>query len=295
MSRTPCKQRADLSVEIAHVYTRCEKPVFESAARAAARAAERWVMPAVYKWRDAEHRKVSLVVMLDDYEPQSQVEPLDHDYAADTIQQYLEEAGIAPDFICWESKVAETAETLLPLIEPAPSKGAGSWASLTNFNEEEGLALFDYRGRGPFQTGSDWAAASDGPSIRNPAEGIGLSVELYERSRGKWIGWSCPAAAAWWQMIRLGALSAGAPPGGDGGDASRNRTRRCREEAVFAAKRTLTLLPPSYLPVEHAVTRILQTVRLPDDIRAELGFTEEMEDGGELLRRVSYVFADPDF
>lgn len=252
-------------------------------------------MPAVHGWRDRDRRNVSLVVMLDDYDPMAQNTSLPHEQARETVLKYLRELEIEPDFVCWESHVAKQVDQLLPLIEPAPPRLSGVVGRNQAFREDDGTLTFEYKDGGNFDPNSDWARTSQvDETSRTPTADIGLFVRLALRDGGKWAGWSCPAAAAWWQLVRFGALSGGQAPG-EGDDRDPTATLRLNGDAIFAAKRTLTLLPPGYLGVEHAVRKILECVRLPEALRSELGFSEDKEDSGELLRRMSYVFADPDF
>lgn len=85
-------------------------------------------------------------------------------------------------------------------------------------------------------------------------------------SRRRARRWACPTLAFWWQLTRLkAAVEADLP------HLHHNSAAAKANEKTFAADRTITVLKPSFIGVEHAVRGLLQ-LRDP-----------------ELVERVSYV------
>lgn len=111
-------------------------------------------------------------------------------------------------------------------------------------------------------TSGGWSSAEPVEAIAPDVFGvagqhrISLEVELYDDSDRPW---ACPTLAAWWQLVRLGALEflegVDAPTG----------TERLTEGLPFGARRSLTVLSPEFLEVEHAVRTILTQVHMEDE------------------------------
>jgi hypothetical protein len=133
---------------------------------------------------------------------------------------------------------------------------------------------------------------------------IFLDVELWDEVDGR-RRWSCPLLAAVWQLLRLGLLRHRGRPVvqaemiKDGGfpedwDDLPPLTKINAKAQPFAGYRTLSVLAPRFLPVEHAVTTILSQVMVNPDVEAQVRERASAEgqalpDG--LVERIEYLFA----
>ncbi|WP_067664918.1 SCO2522 family protein [Nocardia miyunensis] len=136
---------------------------------------------------------------------------------------------------------------------------------------------------------------------------IFLDVELWNenirKDGSKNIRWSCPYLASIWQLLRLGMVRY------DGGPVVQPQPRGTGwperwwempsvvqlnpKAAPFAAYQTLSILPQSYLKIEHAVRMILDHVHLDEELVAQTlarGAREGVEIPRELTRRLQHVF-----
>jgi hypothetical protein len=143
---------------------------------------------------------------------------------------------------------------------------------------------------------------------------IFLDVELWTETE-EWVQgqkrtqrtWSCPFLASVWQLLRLGMLrNYGEPmaqphpfPQGTEwpehwGDLPAVMQLNARA-APFAAYRSVSILPHSYLPIEHAVRTILDHLSLDDAVTTQV-VERAQQEGLAISRRatdrVSHVFIE---
>ncbi len=136
---------------------------------------------------------------------------------------------------------------------------------------------------------------------------IFLDVELWKKRIGKdgeiHTHWSCPFLASIWQLLRLGMVRnegravVEPQPRGD-----RWPDRWWEMPSVvqlnpnaqpFAAYQALSILPQSYLKIEHAVRTILDHVVIDQEVvtqTVERGATEGITIPREITQRLSHVF-----
>ncbi|WP_433660590.1 SCO2522 family protein [Nocardia sp. CA-128927] len=138
---------------------------------------------------------------------------------------------------------------------------------------------------------------------------IFLDVELWKKRIGEdgeeHTRWSCPFLASIWQLLRLGmvryegrAVVEPQPPG-----AGWPRTwwempsvvQLNPNAAPFAAYQALSILPQSYLKIEHAVRTILDHIVIDQEVLAKTvkrGADEHITIPREVTQRLSHVFVD---
>ena len=233
------------------------------------------------KWLTAlqgvhEKDKFSKVVFVDDYSSSKHENP-DRTKLNEDIVAAFEKEDVPPDFIVYESDVAESCDEFRKDSSPPPEEGEGSFG---------GRSTERYSNVDRSRIQSSRNQARPDPDERKD---ITMEVNLYHEMQGR-DGkrvWTCPAVAAWWQLLRLGALKEykNKPPG-------EGYVRQQNPKVPFAADRTFTLLPPSYLEVEHAVRLLLSNsgdLSLP--IRKRVPPHKEY-DNETWLNRVNYIFHD---
>jgi hypothetical protein len=135
---------------------------------------------------------------------------------------------------------------------------------------------------------------------------IFIDVELWDEHEGRRT-WSCPMLAAVWQLMRLGLLRDHGrpvvtpqawtdPSFPDSWDDLPPVVRLNSGAAAFAAYTTLSVLSPSFLPVELAVRTILSQFATDRAIlkqTADRAERDAMPLPAELVDRIRYVFATP--
>jgi hypothetical protein len=265
----------------------------------------------------ASKPRLSTCFLIDDYF-RSNTNPQE---ILDKLIPIANECGVPIDYLVRESgccvadgvPLAElTAARLLP--EPAPGTNGfrpptheSGWLSNGERSPESdpGQAMQTKKWQPPQEFGK-----------RNHS--VFLDVELWkeadERAKGEAATprtWSCAFLASVWQLLRLGMLrnygEAVAEPypwspktewpdywdyWGDLPAVIRLNPRA----APFAAYRTVSILPHSYLPIEHAVRVILGHLSLDDDVTHQVA-EREAEEGlpvspPSIIDRVSYTFIE---
>lgn len=141
---------------------------------------------------------------------------------------------------------------------------------------------------------------------------IFLDVQLWSRQLEEVAGqqeerilWSCPFLASIWQLLRLGmirdegAMVAAPVPWDDPWPEEWSRLPAVVQlnprAKPFAAYRALSVLPYSYLGIEHAVRVILDHLQLDDDVHAKLaergaGERIPVEVPRQATRRLNHLF-----
>jgi hypothetical protein len=297
---------AGLSLEVAHLYLQESTPL---AAREEARREARWALPLVESFA-AAGVSVSTCVLIDDT---SGGAAADVDAVAARQVEILEacaEAGMAVDYVVRESSCESSVEEMLAYYYPQEADDAAGrlgtgqlLPTVDTVGEDDCWLANGEPGRSVPVTpvlrlpgARRSALAGDPPPRRRTgsrgsrSHSIHLDVELWswEKAgrRGTMIS-SCPLLAAWWQLLRLGVLVGDAPP------TTFAPTPLREDSPPFAARATLTVLPPGFLVVEHAVRTILNRVAAPPGWFA---WQEQEPRDGDLrhqphLDRISYLFA----
>jgi hypothetical protein len=131
---------------------------------------------------------------------------------------------------------------------------------------------------------------------------IFLDVELWDEARGRRT-WSCPFLAAVWQLLRLGMLrnlgeTVAVPRACADGfpedwDQLPPVVKLNPNAAPFSAYRTLSVLSPRFLGIEHAVRTILSQVAVERAVADQIARRCESEGlplPAEVISRIEYVF-----
>jgi len=289
---------ADISIEFAHVHL---GQLDEQGAEQAARMAAGWLMPLVGAYEDAG-LVVSTVVMVDDY-----FAPVDTDVAEKVtlLRDACEAADVRIDHVVREASCAESVGLLRRRLAVEPRVGDGSASPAPADTDSEWLANADpprrdwrtppsvgRMARSRLSGGPVAAAEVRARGAARRQHSIHLDVQLWKDVRGQDTTrlWACPALAAWWQLIRLGALL-----DADGRPSAPDAAESRSGAPPLPARRTLTLLDPLLLEVEHAVRVILERVMLPDAWRRHLREGAEPAGTHEHLKRIAYMFIPAGF
>lgn len=227
------------------------------------------------------------------------------------------ECGVSIDYLARESgcSVADgvplaelTAARLLP--EPAPGTNGfrpptheSGWLSNGGRSPEPdpGQAMQTQKWQPPQEFGK-----------RNHS--VFLDVELWKYADGQVKGetkrqrtWSCAFLASVWQLLRLGMLRNYGetvaepctwPPGTKWPEYWEDLPAVIRlnpRAAPFAAYRSVSILPHSYLPIEHAVRVILSHLSLDNVVTGQVAKREEKEGlpvSPSIIDRASYIFVE---
>ncbi len=295
---------ADLSLEFGHFYLRdADSASIEREARQEAG----WVRP-LLEAQESEGNTVSTVVMIDDYfladDERGDLQDKGH-----AIVEAFEAEGVRVDRLVRESQCAETVHQLersyfIPRLDAADSAMVGTervpdtparrWLD----NGEPGAQVVATQtstenvttwGNPLEQSGSRAAPPRRPPPRPRAPHSIHLEAELWSGDPRVRV-WSCPILAAWWQLIRLGLAR-------DDADARIDLAfgPGLHEDASpLAAKRTLTVLCPEFLPVEAAVRAILERVVIADPSwRRHLEGRPDELPADVHLRRIGYLFPPP--
>jgi hypothetical protein len=279
--------RADVSVEVAHLYA---PGLTREQALEEVRREERALRP-LLDLMGAEGLTVSQCILIDDTSSATDPEELRH-----LVLEACAEVGLRVDYVVHESACASSIMTMLAHYFPGEPLDVG--------------AMLGTGGRVPvvdvLKDGERWVMNGEPARFRPPAEAllvptantppersdgvhtrptggrgtrshsIHLDVELWSvDARAGSVVWSCAALASWWQLLRLGA-----PASPDTAIAEH------AEAPPFGASTTLTVLPASFLVVEHAVRTILSRVDVPTEWLAPMRGHGQVD----LFERISYLF-----
>jgi hypothetical protein len=217
--------------------------------------------------------------------------------------------GLSIDYIARESACAGTGDTPVATIvqsglvaDPPPdTNGSRPPASEVGWLCN-GLRSPQSRprGMGAMQGPTPWAPPRENGYNRHS---IFIDVELWSDSERRRL-WSCPFLAAVWQLLRLGALRDKGKPVLVAEPAPQSYPRDwdelpaiCQVDSrakPFSAYRTVSVLAPRYLPVEHAVRTILSQVAL-DPQPSQQAMARAQREGlvlaPEFVERIEYIFA----
>ncbi|WP_327142880.1 SCO2522 family protein [Nocardia sp. NBC_01327] len=266
--------------------------------------------------------RVSTCFLVDDY--------FRHDTDPRTILEKLlqaaTECGVRIDYLAREAGCAEVPVFIDGEAVGEPIRLAEMMAARI-VPEPEDLGA---TGRRPATTSSGWlcngrrssehdaAQAMRVAPYRPPVEfaarnhSIFLDVQLWSRYTEQVSGaavertqWSCPFLASIWQLLRLGMIrhdgavvakpQAWADPWPADWWKMPTVVQLNPAAAPFAAYRTLSVLPHSYLGIEHAVRVILDHLQLDDEVYAKLaerGAAERIpvDVPARVTHRVNHVF-----
>lgn len=273
---------SDLSVEIAHIYL---DDLDEEKADSAAKMAAAFLKHIFASYKD-QQRVISTTILIDDYFSESNVSV---EKATELIVGACQNHGIIIDHIVPESACAAGIEKMFDLITEQPRKGAGSrggeisaparaagWLSNGDSMRLTHKSLIG----DPFTKARKKVVVAE-PRYRHS---LFLDVQLWSQETDKLL-YSCPALAAWWQLMRLGV-----DEGDDGLPRLPDHIVSRPDAPPFFALNTFSILSIDFLEIEHAVRTILSQVFIPASARQRWrrGPSEPSNQGH--LDRIAYFF-----
>lgn len=279
----------DVSIEVLHIYGTAAAP--GAVARHAEREA-RWV-EAIVAALERRGREWSICILVDDSDPRAEGEELE----AQLCDAWLA-TGLPLDHAVRETECAASIHRMIERfagevdLNLAGALGTGVRPPPVDvLAERERWLANGEPGRpattrlGAAEMNEDPGEAGTPPSRVSGSRmhGIHLDVELWSPPAGAERLWSCPALAAWWQLLRLGAphlddAPLAAPVAGG-------------RPIPLHARSTLTVLPTGLLEVEHAVRSILERVVVPPEWLPDGIGGDPAPSAAAHLDRIGYVFA----
>lgn len=283
---------APMSIEVGHMYLdRMDSKKIEIEAEAAAR----WIGRVV---RPERVESSSVVVLLDNYNRFSNPLEWELEEAQQAVVDGFLQKGVRLDYVVAEKSLAATVHNMFQFLVPAPRCGDGStqgsslpplWQKETGWLSNGDPCRPDAIQNGGGLLVGDMKDEPIKSLSATPARhrrSISLDVQLWTDSDSGRL-WACPALAAWWQLIRMGALQHM-----EDATASVPSMTWSRPDAPpLHALRTLTLLKTEYIEVEHAVWNILRQIALPDNWVRALRESGEQPPSRAHLDRMTYIFA----
>lgn len=288
---------ATISFEALHLYA--SSRTFDKDLKSGAALAARWRKALDARFFGVTDLRIATKVFIDDYSDADETDAQDVKTRAEVNKAVISEfemAGLPVDYIVYEGDCALTAEYARKWLVPAPKKTEGSFSPAARFDRDDinGRLEFDYVSP-DFDPDTDDAKArgiKPGTRFFRNDVGIGISIGRSISAGGgkSAIRWSCPTVAAWWQLIRFGVLIEVDEVNADG--APVNGWKRNHENCPdFVADRTITLLSPVYIGVEHAVRTILSNIASENYARIERRIRSKDKNSKEtILNRISYIF-----
>lgn len=277
-----------ISFESLHLYA--GDPNFQKQLESGASLAAKWhtALTDVYSSATLVNK-----VFVDDYSETKQMPSREEIIAA--VRENYEQAGVALDYIVFESDCAATTNFIRERIIREPQESEGSFSPFENFRYDDlnEHLNFEYVDRRLNPDSRDAKRRGFSAKIREVRNDVGISVRLGRKASGGGTPttiWSCPTVAAWWQLIRLGVLEdIDAPNENCAPKGSWSRQHRSLPE--FACHRTISLLAPSYIGVEHAVRTILSNMLIEsyETTLNRLNFGSKGM-GTSVLDNISYIF-----
>lgn len=243
-------------------------------------------------------KSASVVVLIDDYNrftrPRASWDT--PEAVQREVVETFERHGVMLDHVVWEGSLADTVERMFDLLVPEPRRGDGSrqgsteeplWQPETGWlsNGDAGRPRESEFGGGVLMATDEAAVLSFRSSAPSYRRSIALDVQLWSDDDGDRV-WACPVLAAWWQLVRLGALQ---HVSGEGPQMPANTWSRPGGKPLHAIG-TITFLTSDYIQVEHAVWNILRQVSLPTDWANSLRDSREQPLPRAHLERMAYVF-----
>jgi len=302
-----------LSIEVGHFYME-DLINGEDRIRAQFHQIAPWVAAARTALGGARPR-VSTCFLVDDYF-RSDTSP---GKIVDKLVRIATECGVAIDYLAREAACSEAdgiplAEMVVAMLLPEPP--AGTNGSRPPLHESGWLCNGERSPAADAQSGQAMQVKPWQPPVefggRNHS--IFLDVELWrdiaEQVDGRLIRrrlWSCPLLASIWHLLRLGmlryyaeAVAVPQPPPTDAEWPDEWHLlpavmRLNPDAAPFAAYRTVSIMPRSYLGIEHAVDVILTHLDLDAAVIDQLvarGQAEKMVVPRRVTKRISHVFVD---
>jgi hypothetical protein len=262
--------------------------------------------------------RVSTCFLIDDYfDPNTNPTAI-----LDAILGIATECGLRIDYLareagCWETPLYvgnHRTERQIPLAEMVASWLVAEPVEATTGSRPPDVAS-GWLCNGRRSSEDDTTQAMQVAEYR-PAEEYGhrnhsifLDIELWSKKAGKdgeeYTLWSCPFLASIWQLLRLGMVRYQGevvvepqPPSESWPESWWEMPTLIQlnpAAAPFAAYRALSILPQSYLTIEHAVRVILDHVNLDQDVARnaiERAAAERITIPREITRRLSHVFVD---
>lgn len=306
-----------LSVEVGHLYMQDFIANDDNRIRTLFRKAQPWLEATRAELKgDLGDRtpRLSTCFLIDDYFHPADTKPAE---VIDRLVGIAGEFGIEIDYLareagCFESDGIALAELTAAMLLPEPPVGTtGSRPPVQHVgwlcNGER--SPDGNSGNQAMMPVAGWAPAVE---FGRRNHSIFLDVELWRDHTEKVDGvtrtkrlWSCPFLASVWQLLRLGALRHEGEPVAEprrwSGDWPAQWsdlpavTQLSERAAPFAAYRTKSVLPQSYLGIEHAVQVILRHLDVDESVIArtvERGAREGVSVPESLNTRVSHIFIE---
>jgi hypothetical protein len=245
-------------------------------------------------------RSISVCILIDDYFRALSIE---REQIRDMVEEASAKTSLPIHYIVSEAALAKTVRALTDRLLPIPYPGAGSQKSedavgryLSNL---EGNRLSRRRGGSPawlqpFDDSSLKELSEDNPPglghrVRRGQHEVDLLVELWSSDpTNRANRYSCSVLAAWWQLVRLGYLREAEKP------SIPAETIALDSSIPFVAKRTLSILDPDYIEIEHAVRTILDSF-VPSLHSGMWGDGDSDDSSDSTLSKVAYSFIDGGF
>lgn len=260
-----------------------------------------------------ETPRVSTCFLIDDYFT-NDTDPRE---VTEKIVAIAKQCGITIDYLAREAGCSVTgdvnvAELTAAMLLPEPPPGTDG--------SRPPLATTGWLCNGERSESSDSDQAMRVAPWRPPQEfgkrnhSIFLDIELWKEKQERVDGiletkrlWSCPFLAAVWQLLRLGMLRHYGEPVAQAQQwpADVPWPEHWRDlptviqlnprAAPFAAFRSISILPKTYLPIEHAVDVILDHLDLDNAVTGQV--IERAAEAGltvpaRVTDRISHVFID---
>ncbi|GAA3887570.1 SCO2522 family protein [Saccharothrix violaceirubra] len=306
---------AHLSVEVGHFYME-DLAGGDDRVRTQFRKVAPWLeatRSALAADLDGVRPRLSTCFLVDDYF-RSDTAP---EEVVDRVLSIAEEYGVRIDYLAREAGCSEAdrvplAELTAAMLLPEPPVGSnGSRPPVQDSgwlcNGERSPA--DHTGRQAMMPREEWRPAVE---FGKRNHSIFLDVELWrdrtevvDGTPGQRRLWSCPFLAAVWQLMRLGALRHEGEPVAQPRRWSGPWPKRWADlpaviqltehPAPFAAYRTTSILPQSYLGIEHATNVILNHLDVDEAVIAQTVDRAQREGvfvPAQLGARLSHVFID---
>lgn len=294
---------AHLSVEVGHFYMdellNGEEPI-----RSRFAAARTWLDAARASVRATGRPRVSTCFLVDDYF-HARTNPAE---IMPRLLDAAEASGVTIDYVAREAgchlagSVDLASLTAARLVdEPAP-KTNGSRPPTHQAGWLSNGARSSPDGSGQALHGSGWEPPLE---FGRRNHSIFLDVELWRNEADRL--WSCPFLAGVWHLLRLGVLrNLGEPvaqpvlisPTHDWPTAWDDLPAVMQLQAnadPFSAYKSLSILPRSYLPIEHAIQVILGNLVLEDAVIDDLvrrGQREGVTVPRMVTERITHVFIE---
>lgn len=257
---------ADLSIEVGHFYA-------DTIAQGPEALAERFAAVGHFAAVAAGERSYSTAFMIDDYHNRSDASPGE---IIPAILEGADRAGLRIDYVAREAACLPLATSLLNMLVERVGEGAP---------EQQGW--MPSRTPGQFFGPRSEICKRLEDNAHLCSTGVDIEIWSTEGKKGKQRTlWACPFLASVWQALRLRALhdpafehpyvaaegSVDWSQFGEKWDDLPPLTQLNPTAAPFNARRTFSILPAQFIPVEIAVQSILRSAFPEEQYRKNIGY-----------------------